>query len=398
MSTDLTSRVLFVDDDRSFLDAVARQFRNRFDIVTAEGGIKGLEAINAAGPFQVVVSDMRMPDMNGIQFLSHVRQISPDTIRIMLTGNADLDTAMHAVNEGNIFRFLMKPCQKVTMEWAIEAGFKQYHLVTAERELLEKTLKGSVQVLADTLALANPLAFSKASRMKEYVSQLVKFLNLEKSWEFELAALLSQIGCVAIPPDILEKVFSGTELSEEEAKMFSSHPEFGAKLISLIPRLEDVSEMIAKQRVDFRDSGTTAEELLRNRVALGAQLLRITTEFDTRILSGEQHPQVLGNLKLRNGEFCPSLVRALEQVEIVDVELEIREVSVRELSDSMILAQDLRTKSGILVAPKGQKTTLSMRVRLENYVHRREIDAKVRVRMPTAKPSFNNQKSDVFVS
>ena len=125
MTTQSTIRVLFVDDDRNFLDAVARQFHNRFELMIAEGGVEGLQAMRLQGPFQVVVSDMRMPDMNGIQFLARAREINPDTVRIMLTGNAELDTAMHAVNEGNIFRFLVKPCQKATMEWAIEAGVVQ---------------------------------------------------------------------------------------------------------------------------------------------------------------------------------------------------------------------------------------------------------------------------------
>ncbi|MGB5106307.1 MAG: HD domain-containing phosphohydrolase [Candidatus Zixiibacteriota bacterium] len=385
MTADSTIRVLFVDDDRNFLDAVVRQFRNRFDLVAAEGGTEGLQAMRTQSPFQVVVSDMRMPDMNGIQFLARAREINPDTVRIMLTGNAELDTAMHAVNEGNIFRFLVKPCQKATMEWAIEAGVEQYRLITAERELLEKTLKGSVQVLADTLALVSPLAFSRASRIKEYVSQVAKQLAVEKAWEFELAALLSQIGCVTIPPDILEKVYSGTELTEDEVKMYQSHPEFGGKLIALIPRLQDVSLMIARQMEDFKDCGVAAEDLMSDRIALGSQMLKICTEFDLLTLTGQLHGHVIGNLKMRSTEFSTLLAKSLEQVEVVAVETELREISIRDLTDSMTLAQDLKTRAGLLVAPKGQKASLSLRVRLENYLHRKEIDQKVRVNVAAVK-------------
>ena len=394
MTTQSTIRVLFVDDDRNFLDAVARQFHNRFELMIAEGGVEGLQAMRLQGPFQVVVSDMRMPDMNGIQFLARAREINPDTVRIMLTGNAELDTAMHAVNEGNIFRFLVKPCQKATMEWAIEAGVEQYRLITSERELLEQTLKGSVQVLADTLALASPLAFSRSSRVKEYVSQLARQLALENVWEFDIAALLSQIGCVSIPPDILEKVYSGTELSSDESKMYLSHPEFGGKLISLIPRLNEVSQMLATQMVEFKDCGATVENIMGNRVVLGAQLLKISTEFDTLTLTGQLHGHVIGNLKMRNSEFCPLLARALEQVEVVAVETELREVAIRDLTDSMTLAQDIHTRSGLLVAPKGQKATLSLRTRLENYLHRKEIDQKIRAIVPAARPAVIGKTID----
>lgn len=398
MTANSPIRVLFVDDDRNFLDAVARQFRNRFDLITAEGGAEGLQAMRMQAPFQVVVSDMRMPDMNGIQFLARAREINPDTVRIMLTGNAELDTAMHAVNEGNIFRFLVKPCQKATMEWAIEAGVEQYRLITAERELLEMTLKGSVQVLADTLALASPLAFSRASRIKEYVCQLAKQLQVEKAWEFEIAALLSQIGCVSIPPDILEKVYSGTELTPDENKMYRSHPAFGGKLLSLIPRLQDVSQMIASQLLDFKDCGVTSEQLTTNRIALGSQLLRICTEFDTLTLTGQLHGHVVGNLLLRSSEFCPVLAKALGQVEVVAVETELREISVRDLTDSMTLAQDLHTRAGLLVAPKGQKATLSLRVRLENYLHRKEIEQKIRVNVPAVKQESIQRTINASVS
>ncbi|NIQ03497.1 MAG: response regulator, partial [Nitrospinaceae bacterium] len=94
--------------------------------------------------FAVVVSDMRMPDMDGIQFLSRVREHYPQTVRMMLTGYADVKTAMNAVNEGNIFRFMTKPCPPEVFEKVLSAGIEQYRLITAERDLLERTLKGSV--------------------------------------------------------------------------------------------------------------------------------------------------------------------------------------------------------------------------------------------------------------
>lgn len=386
MSADDTAKILWVDDDVNLLDAVVRQFRGKFSIVPAEGGMKGLQRIQTDGPFAVVVSDMRMPDMNGIQFLARARELSADTVRIMLTGNADLDTAMHAVNEGNIFRFLVKPCRKDMMEWAVEAALEQYQLVTAERELLEKTLKGSVQVLMDILALTTPLAFSRASRLKEYVSQLVGQLHVDKRWQYELAALLSQIGCVALPADILGKVYSGTSLTDEEQKMYLSHPELGGKLISLIPRMGIVGQMIAKQRVSFKSTGLTVDEAFRDPATLGAQVLKLCIDFDTQTLSGDSRDQVIALLKARGTEYHPALLKALEVVEVIAVEMETKEVGIRDLTDAMTLEQDIHTRNGLLVAPKGQKVTLSMRVRLENYSQRNEIEKRLMISMPSSRP------------
>ena len=116
----MTRKILLVDDEPNILAAFKRQLRQNFQIEIAEGGQRGLDAINSLGPFAVVVSDMNMPGMNGIEFLSKVKERSPDSIRMMLTGRADLQVAMEAVNEGNIFRFLTKPILSNTFSKALK--------------------------------------------------------------------------------------------------------------------------------------------------------------------------------------------------------------------------------------------------------------------------------------
>jgi len=234
MTKQYMEKILIVDDEKSLLDGLERQLRGTFNIVTADGGFDGLRALQENGPFAVIVSDMRMPKMNGIKFLMKAAELYPDTIRIMLTGNTDLETAMHAVNEGNIFRFLTKPCQKSTLEWALADGIKQYRLVMAERDLLENTLNGSVQVLTSILELVNPIAFSRTSRIQNYVGQICKRLNVKDIWQYELAAMLSQIGCIAVPTDTLSKVYSNAKISEEELQMLD--PTFGVhELVTRVP-------------------------------------------------------------------------------------------------------------------------------------------------------------------
>ncbi len=136
----MNNRVMFVDDDANILDAFKRQLRGQFRIETAQGGDEALAAVTNQGPYAVIVSDLRMPSMDGIQFLSRVREISPDSVRMMLTAYGDLQTAIDAVNEGNIFQFLTKPCKPDALAMAVAAGIEQYRLVTTEKELLEKTL------------------------------------------------------------------------------------------------------------------------------------------------------------------------------------------------------------------------------------------------------------------
>ncbi|HWQ09612.1 MAG TPA: response regulator, partial [Holophaga sp.] len=175
-------KILFVDDDPSILSAYTRNLRKRYQMTTAAGGEEALQLVQTQGPFAVVVSDMRMPGMDGIELLTHVRNFQPDTIRIMLTGNADMGTAIEAVNQGNIFRFLTKPCEVADLSLALDAGIKQYQLVTAERELLEKTLKGSIDLLFELLSTLDPIAFGRAQVLGERARRIAAAMRMERPW------------------------------------------------------------------------------------------------------------------------------------------------------------------------------------------------------------------------
>lgn len=130
--------ILFVDDEESILQGYRRIFHREFSVSTAVSGEQGLAAIRTAGPFSVVISDMRMPGMNGAEFLGKVRQMVPDTVRMLLTGYADLDAAIDAVNQGNIFRYLAKPCEKDVLVNAIQCGLEKYRSTAANNELVKK--------------------------------------------------------------------------------------------------------------------------------------------------------------------------------------------------------------------------------------------------------------------
>jgi YesN/AraC family two-component response regulator len=131
-------KILFVDDEVSVLEGYKRLLRLDFSVDTAVGGYAGMAAMKANGPFAVVVSDMRMPDMNGVEFLAQVRQKSPQSVRMLLTGHSDFEAAIEAVNRGNIYKFLTKPCNKPTLMAALESGLTLYRESREQRELAEK--------------------------------------------------------------------------------------------------------------------------------------------------------------------------------------------------------------------------------------------------------------------
>ncbi len=375
----MSDRILCVDDDQNILQAYQRSLRKRFRIETALGGREALAKLDPKNPFAVIVSDMRMPEMDGVQFLATVSRNAPSTVRMMLTGNADQQTAIEAVNEGNIFRFLTKPCSPEDFAKALTAGIEQYRLVTAEKELLGKTLRGSIKVLNDVLALSNPTAFGHASRVRELVGRLCKELKVERTWEYEIAAMLSQIGCVTIPPDTLDKVYHRKKLAPDEAEMFASHPEIGRELVANIPRMDGVAKIIAYQQKAFDGTGFPVDDVVGTNIPQGARILKIALDFEAAKWGGLDDLDAVADLNRRTEEYDPQVFAAFERVVGIGGQLERKGITVRELAVGMYLGEHVRTAGGAIVVAKGQEVTPSLCVRVKNFARRSRIQEPIAV-------------------
>ncbi|MDX2477486.1 MAG: response regulator [Gammaproteobacteria bacterium] len=362
----MTQKILFVDDEQHVLQAMQRQLRKRFEIEVACGGEEALKVLKEKGPFAVIISDMRMPEMNGVELLSMVKNSYPDTVRMMLTGNADQETAMEAVNTGEIFRFLTKPCPPATLITSLALAQRQYRLLTAEKELLQQTLKGSINVLSELLAIANPMAYSSGSRIKNYVVRLAEEFGLPAPWQYEIAALMSQIGSVTLPAEVLSKVFSGREMTEEEQQMYANHPEVGAQLLEKIPRLENVSKMIAFQQMRY-DAYT--EAILDNQpeeVVTGAQILKAVIDFDLQMFLGATRGEALKWMRQQKGCYNLKVIDALVSTKVEEEVLTVV-LHVQDIVTGMIPVEDVMAKNGALIIPKGQTITWPLMQGLKNF-------------------------------
>ncbi len=376
----MTEKILCVDDDFNILRGLRRNLRKQFVIETSLDGASGLEAVDRRGPFAAIVSDMQMPGMNGARFLAEVRKRAPDSIRVLLTGQADIASAIAAVNEGHIFRFLTKPCPPETLIHTLEAALAQYRLVTAERTLLEKTLHGSVKVLTDVLALVNPVAFGRASRLKRYARHIATRLGLPDVWQFEVAAMLSQLGCVVLPADTLEKLNTGQPLSADEQKRVAKHPDLGADLLRHIPRLEAIAAMIARQHDPAADAASLQDSQQRDVILIGAHLLSVMLTFDQLVNRGVSQKDALAALQTRPDTY--GIVAAFNGLDLEEGELTVRMATVRDLYPGMVLGEDIRTKTGALVLAKGHEVTQMMRERLYRYTRNVEVLEPFRVLVP----------------
>jgi len=379
----MSKKILFVDDEPGVLDGYRRLLHKEFSVDTAVSAREGLAAIAAAhdDAYAVIVSDMRMPEMDGVQFLSRVRTISVDSVRIALTGYADIQTASNAVNEGAIFRFLIKPCEKDVLAKALTEGLVQHGLVVAEKELLEKTLRGSVKVLTEVLSLVNPAAFSRGVRVGKYVQHIVKELQLNTPWQFEVAGMMSQLGCVTLDTQTIEAVYAGKRLSPEEQARYDTHAGVAAQLLSNIPRLEAVAHMIAQQDTAPPYS-PTGVDLKQDPVALGAQILKVAIAYDQLLSGGVGHKESLSRLLSCSEQFADLVVNALANLELDTQRMEARKCQISELECDMVLQEDVRTATGMLLIAKGTQISYALLARLRNFLRRDPISGTVLVHVP----------------
>lgn len=393
----MVEKILCVDDEPNILQAYQRSLRKDFQIDTADGGERALELIGSSGPYAVIVSDMRMPGMDGVQFLASARALAPETVRIMLTGNADQQTASEAVNEGHIFRFLTKPCTPAALKTSLLAGIQQYHLVRAEKELLEKTLIGSLQLVTDILSMVNPTAFGRASRVRRLVRQLSDIMKAKDAWAVEIAAMLSQIGCITVPEETLIKVYEGKNLTADEQRMIENSPKVGHDLISRIPRLEPVADIIAHQE-RLANASSRVEEC-RNGTPLGARILNLALDFDELIEARLSSSQAFIQIQRRGNRYEQSAVAALcEIVKASQTMYEIKEVNISKLVEHTILAEDIMAANGVLLVAKGQEVTASLRLRLENFLQRGSIRYSVQVFVPIETPEYRRDSPSLPIA
>lgn len=376
----MAERILLVDDEPNVLRSYRRGLAFEYDVETACGGTAGLELItNAKEPFAVVVSDMRMPEMDGSEFLSQVRQKSPGTSRILLTGHADLKDAVAVVNEGGIFRFLTKPCEPELYKRTLNEGIALYRSVTAEKELLSKTLRGSVKVLMDVISMTNPNSFKQSQEVRDLANKVAKRLRLPNLWQVDLAALLSRIGYVAVPSEILAKKRRGDKLSMVETKKYYNYLHDGHKLIRNIPRLREIAEAILYQEKRFDGEGPPEDNRIGQSVPMISRILKIVNDFDEWMQKEQSAKKAYKKLLHQKARYDPHVFDALKQ-EIWLMELDFsQEIEPEKITVGMIAAEDIKTVDHLTLVSKNQEISEAVLMVIMTHAQINELVLPVKV-------------------
>lgn len=369
----MSERILVVDDDLHLLKAFRRQLGERFDLDTAQNGNDAIAAVHASidakTPYAVVLCDMRMPGIDGIETLERIRTVSPDTVRLMLTGNADQQTAIDSINRGQIFRFYTKPFPLDQLGDGIQVALEQHRLIIAERELLEKTVTGSIKMLTDLVAFNDPMSHALAVRLQQWIHILQTSFNMPHRWQLEIAASLVAVGHLALPPELVTKKRRKAVLTETEELVLRQAPEMARDLLANIPRLNKVAEIVYLQDKGYDGSGFPDQGPRGDAIPLDARIIKILKDLADETGDAPLTEAALLRLDQKKNQYDPILlskVRNCLRALVAGKAAPAIELPVAALRAGHEILSDVRLENEHLIIPARTRLTAAHITRIQN--------------------------------
>ena len=366
------STVLLVDDEAAILETMSLQLRKDHRILVAESGEDALRLLAEHGPVAAVISDLRMPEMDGVELLRRVQLEYPDTTRVLHTAQNDLNSAIAAINAGGVYRYLSKPVATAELRSTVQEAVEVHGRSTAERQLLDKTLKTSLQALFGALELASPMAFARAGRIRTLVAELCHTMQLDALWEIEVAAMASQLGAVTVPPSVLQKLDKGLPCTEEEQQMVDAMPGVAVQLLKGIPMLEDVIEIV--RGISALINGGTPQPPSSPLITAAIDVVRTAMDYETLESRGLEVESAIVVLECRDHSALEVLaaLRRLKGI-VQEVKEKVRGLRVVDIEVGMRVAEDIAATSGLVLIGRGMIVTDLLLDRLHNYARMIEI-------------------------
>jgi CheY-like chemotaxis protein len=368
------STILIVEDsqeNRTILDGLCKSLK--YNTVLAVNGKDALQKISSFNlTFQLVLLDIEMPEMNGFEFLQKFKS-NPAWKEIpvlMVTSLDDVESVLECFHKG-ADDYITKPFEPEILKARLENSLSKYTLHRLEKELLDKTFGGSIKILSEILSTLSPELFGRSNRTRRVAKLLCEELNYGNPWEVEMAALFSLIGCIALPDDILNKVVQGKTLIADEKVLFDKHPIIGYKLISQIPRLEKVAQILLFQNiVNMSQMSILPSELLRKYsvIPYGASILNAAIEYDNARMKANRKEDMIKYLNSK--EISVEIFRGIEKVIFIENGKEIKHVNVTDLEVGMIFAEEIFSLNESKVGSKWMEISASIIERM-NQIHER---------------------------
>ncbi|MBS2038948.1 response regulator [bacterium] len=361
-------RILIIDDDLNILHGYRRMLGRRYEVEIAEGPREGLQKALSGQQYAVIICDLHMPKIDGLSLMAKVRELSPHTVRIILTGSLDNSNALNAMNDGTIFRYLTKPCRLEVLSRCIDEGLTFHRQALLAERMRGQTLVGLALLMADLFSVQEPQLAGSAPRIHALVSQMTRRLALPDAWEFEVAAALCKIGLVSLPPALKTCLSQGLELSSAQAELVAQSPQRAASYLEPLTDLEEVARMLAGAGKPLPPVAGTCM-LAAPRWLVGAQLLRLANDYEQQRAVQPNALAAVQVLRQKAGDYFPEMLECL--VGLVTEECKSKTtLSLDKLRPGMVLAEDLVSHRGQMLIARGQTITPAT---LGFLGHRREF-------------------------
>jgi CheY-like chemotaxis protein len=303
MSRTTKPRVLCLDDEPQVLESLRDTLRRKFEVVVSTNGFEALRLL-ASDPFDVVLTDMRMPLLSGARFLTLAREHAPDTVRVMLTGQSALPDAAAAINEGQIFQLLIKPCRTDDLVKALEAAVVEHEARISHRDERDGLVAATVQAMMKFSAQIDPDGRARGDRIKRHALELAGQVKaITSTSELATACALMQLGAVGVSAETRARAASNSRLGPEHATELERMPELAATLVPGLAALKPVAALLAATAPPFATSRPRTPD-----VPGGAQVLRIALDFELQLRQGAPGETAMRALNGRTGRYDPDLL------------------------------------------------------------------------------------------
>ncbi len=369
--------IMIVDDTPANLKLLEEMLRQHgYEVRSFPRGRFALSAAEQETP-DLILLDINMPEMNGYEVCEKLKsnpRLSGIPV-VFLSALNEIADKVKGFRAGGV-DYISKPFQFEEVQARMETHLKLRRAQQAEHDLLERTLGGAVGTLWELVQLTSPLLAVRSNAVRNIVLWMTKRMAIEDPWQYELAGRLCLVGCVSLPEDVFERAYCGRKLSPDEDQMFRAHPVRSARMLSKIPRLEVVAQMILKQqRPDPEPSELDPAKY-------GAHLLHLALELDRRLYSGIIASAALAEIRLL-GRFSESMLDTLNAYAQPQAEFELRRLPLRELRAGMVLEKDILSRDEkMLILKAGTILTETWIERLENFAKTRGIADLLTVRIP----------------
>ncbi|MCA9192685.1 MAG: response regulator [Planctomycetales bacterium] len=360
----MTQKVLFVDDDPVLLRAIDRNLSLDYEVDTAEGPEQGLELIRTSGPYSVIVVDMRMPKMDGIQLIQRARKVAPESVFLMLTGNQDYETAIQAINQAQVFQFLNKPCSVKDIREAIDKAQVQYEAEKAARNLVQESFVGSIRCMTDIIDLQSN-GFLDTTRIADAIKAFAAEVGIPISWEEVVASRLIMMGLGMLPSEDRLILQVNRPVDDEHLRVVQSLCNLSAKMVEKVPRLDRIAKLLRHVPNMQGFLSVSQQDNLNS-----ATLLRITFYWCLMAYKGIAHSTIMQELKQIMPKISDSTIDKLQRLDDHRDGNRTITIAVEDLLPGMVSATSILDEHQQTIVSAGRRLTEPV---IEKLLHRAEI-------------------------